>query len=139
MILKSRISRKQFEYPIYYDIEEPDLAQALSKQSLTELVTVFIEELQANGYYSALYVNNNWLINNLETQTILERFDIWYARYPETENPVWNEEKYGKQLSMWQFSEEGVVGGFDTFVDLNYCYRDYPTLMKQWGLNGFET
>ena len=30
------------------------------------------------------------------------------------------------------------VEGFDTYVDLNYCYRDYPSLMKKWGLNGFE-
>lgn len=132
------IKGKQFEMPIYYDIEENSLAANLSKDSLTELITVFIEELQANGYYSALYVNNDWLQNKLNTETVLERFDIWYARYPETENPVWNEEKYGKQLSMWQFSQEGIVEGFDTYVDLNYCYRDYPTLMKQWGLNGFE-
>lgn len=132
------IEGKQFEYPIYYDIEESSLAENLSKESLTELVTVFIEELQANGYYAALYVNNNWLVNILDTQTILSRFDLWYARYPETENPAWNTEKYGKQLSMWQYSDKGIVEGFDTEVDLDYCYRDYPALMKKWGLNGFD-
>ena len=132
------IKGKQFEYPIYYDIEENYLAESLSQESLTELITVFIEELQVNGYYAALYVNHNWLFNILNTQTILDRFDVWYARYPETENPTWNETKYGKQLSMWQFTDKGLVDGFDTEIDLNYCYRDYPTLMKKWGLNGFE-
>lgn len=132
------IKGKQFEYPIYYDIEENYLAESLSQESLTELITVFIEELQVNGYYAALYVNHNWLFNILNTQTILDRFDVWYARYPETENPTWNETKYGKQLSMWQFTDKGIVDGFDTEIDLNYCYRDYPTLMKKWGLNGFE-
>ena len=132
------IKGKQFEYPIYYDIEESYLSTNLSKDSLTELITVFIEELQANGYYSALYVNNDWLVNILDTSTVLDRFDIWYARYPKTENPVWNEAKYGKTLSMWQFDDAGIVEGFDTQIDLNYCYRDYPALMKKWGLNGFE-
>ena len=132
------IKGKQFEYPIYYDIEEAYLADTLSKDSLTELITVFIEELQVNGYYSALYVNHNWLNNILDTETVLERFDIWYARYPGTENPEWNETKYGKQLSMWQFTNSGSVDGFNTEVDINYCYRDYPSLMKKWGLNGFE-
>ena len=132
------INGKQFEYPIYYDIEEQYLADTLSKDSLTELITVFIEELQINGYYAALYVNHNWLNNILDTKTIIKRFDIWYARYPQTEAPTWNEEKYGKQLSIWQFTDKGTVEGFDTEVDLNYCYRDYPSLMKQWGLNGFE-
>ncbi|MBO7303508.1 MAG: hypothetical protein J6U68_04925 [Clostridia bacterium] len=132
------IKGKQFEYPIYYDIEENYLAESLSKDSLTELITVFIEELQANGYYAGLYVNNNWLVNILDTQTILSRFDIWYARYPEVEDPTWNTQKYGKLLSMWQYSDKGIVEGFHTEVDLDYCYRDYPALMKKWGLNGYE-
>lgn len=132
------IKGKQFEYPIYYDIEENYLAESLSQDSLTELITVFIEELQANGYYAALYVNHNWLVNILDTQTILNRFDIWYARYPETENPMWDNSKYGKQLSMWQFTDKGIIDGFDTEIDVNYCYRDYPSLIKKWGLNGFE-
>lgn len=131
------IKGKQFEYPIYYDIEEDYLANSLSKDSLTELITVFIEELQTNGYYAALYVNDNWLNRILDTKTILERFDIWYARYPLTEDPIWNKELYGDQLSMWQFTELGVIEGITDKIDLNYCYRDYPTLMKKWGLNGF--
>lgn len=132
------IKGKQFEYPIYYDIEENYLAENLSQDSLTEIITVFIEELQVNGYYSALYIDNNWLRNILDTQTVLDRFDIWYARYPQTENPEWNETKYGKQLSMWQFTDEGTVNGINNPVDVNYCYRDYPSLMKKWGLNGFK-
>ena len=132
------IKGKQFEFPIYYDIEESYLAESLSKDSLTELITVFIEELQANGYYAALYVNNNWLRNILDTETILNRFDIWFARHFNTEDPEWDKETYGNQLSMWQYSVVGVVEGFSTEIDLNYCYRDYPTIMKQWGLNGFE-
>ena len=132
------IEGKQFEMPIYYDLEEEYLAQNLTKDALTELITVFVEELQRNGYYSALYINNNWLKNKLDTQAILDRFDIWYARYPQTENPVWDEAKYGKQLSMWQFDDQGAVDGIVGDVDLNYCYRDYLSLMKKWGLNGFE-
>ena len=132
------IKGKQFEFPIYYDIEEPSLAENLPKEALTELITAFIEELQKNGYYSALYVNANWLNNILDTEAILERFDVWYARYPGTEDPTWNKNKYGNLLSMWQYTNQGTVEGFDTDIDLNFCYRDYPSLMKKWGLNGFE-
>ena len=131
------IEGKQFEFPIYFDIEDKTL-KGLSKNLLTELITTFIEELQANGYYSALYANNEWLSEILDTSTILKRFDIWYARYPGTDSPIWNESKYGKQLSMWQFTDTGVVNGFTDYIDINYCYRDYPELMKKWGLNGFE-
>ena len=130
------LSGKTFEYPIYFDLEDPSLA-TLGKSKLTELCEIFICSMQANGYYSALYTNNNWLQNLLDTSRILSLFDIWYARYPQTDIPVWNEEKYGKQLSMWQYTQNGEINGIDGYFDFNLCYRDYKEIMKKWGLNGF--
>ena len=130
------LSGKSFEYPIYFDIEDPSLI-SLGKDHLTELCEVFICSMQKNGYYSALYTNNNWLQNILDTSRILSLFDIWYARYPQTDVPVWNEEKYGKQLSMWQYTQTGEINGIEGYFDMNLCYRDYINIMKKWGLNGF--
>lgn len=128
---------KTFEFPIYFDIEDPTLIP-LGKERLTELCEIFICSLQENGYYSALYTNNNWLTNLLDTSRILSLFDIWYARYPEVDAPVWNEEKYGEQLSMWQYTQSGEIEGIEGFFDMNFCYRDYLSIMKKWGLNGFR-
>ena len=135
-LLLEYLKGKEFEYPIYFDLEDPSLS-TLSKEHLTELCETFICSMQKNGYYSALYTNNNWLRNILDTERILSLFDIWYARYPETDTPVWNEEKYGKQLSMWQYTQTGEIFGIDGYFDMNLCYRDYPEIMKAWGLNGF--
>ncbi|MBO7303507.1 MAG: hypothetical protein J6U68_04920, partial [Clostridia bacterium] len=131
------LSGKVFEYPIYLDLEDPSLT-TLSSTELTRLCEVFICSLQENGYYSALYTNNNWLQNMLDTSRILSLFDIWYARYPLTDTPVWNEEKYGKQLSMWQYTQTGEIDGIEGYFDINLCYRDYYNIMKNWGLNGFS-
>ncbi len=131
------IEGKSFEFPIYFDIEDP-LLITLGKERLTELCEVFICSMQEKGYYSALYTNNNWLTNILDTSRILSLFDIWYARYPETETPVWNEEKYGRRLSMWQYTQYGEIAGIDGYFDMNLCYRDYFNIMKKWGLNGFK-
>ncbi len=130
------LSGKRFEYPIYFDLEDPSLI-SLGKSELTRLCEVFICSMQKNGYYSALYTNNNWLKNILETSRILSLFDIWYARYPLTDVPAWNEEKYGKQLSMWQYTQTGEIDGIEGYFDMNFCYRDYINIMKKWGLNGF--
>ncbi len=131
------IEGKSFEFPIYFDIEDPSLIE-LGKEKLTELCETFICSMQENGYYSALYTNNNWLTNILDTSRILTLFDIWYARYPETEIPVWNEEKYGRRLSMWQYTQYGEIAGIDGYFDMNLCYRNYFEIMKKWELNGFE-
>ncbi len=133
--LLTYLSGKAFEYPIYFDLEDPSLTD-LGKEKLTELCEVFICSLQKNGYYSALYTNNNWLQNMLDTSKILSLFDIWYARYPLTDVPIWNEEKYGKQLSMWQYTQTGEIDGIEGYFDINLCYRNYPEIMKKWKLNG---
>lgn len=127
---------KQFEYPIYLDLEDSSLL-SLGKNHLSAMCEAFLGKLQANGYYAGLYTNHNWLTNILDTARMVTLFDIWYARYPGTSVPTWNEEKYGRQLGMWQFTESGTIPGLDGYFDFNYSYKDYSELMKKWGLNGY--
>ena len=134
--LMGYLEGKKFEYPIYLDLEDSSL-EGLGKNYLSAMCEAFIVTLQENGYYAAIYSNHNWLTYILDSARIFALYDVWYARYPLTEKPVWNEEKYGKQLGMWQYTESGNIEGIDGYFDLNYAYRDYPEIMKKWGLNGF--
>ena len=127
---------KQFEYPIYLDLEDPSL-QSLGKNYLSNMCVAFLEELQLNGYYTGLYTNHTWLTTILDTAKMVTLFDIWYARYPGTTVPTWNEEKYGKQLGMWQYTQSGSINGIEGNFDFNYSYKDYKATMQKWGLNGF--
>ncbi len=149
--LLSWIDGKQFEYPIYFDLEDPSLAE-LEPTYLTEMCLTFADALQSRGYYCGLYANHNWLFNILETDVIKESFDIWYARYPtqpvdppadffipfDGEPLEWNEEKFGEQLGMWQYTDKGKIEGFKFHFDFNYSYKDYSKIMKDWKLNGMS-
>jgi GH25 family lysozyme M1 (1,4-beta-N-acetylmuramidase) len=135
-MLLSFLEGKQFEYPIYLDLEDPSLS-ALGKNYLSRMCTTFLETLQRNGYYAGLYTNHTWLTTLLDTARMVSLFDIWYARYPGTEAPTWNEEKYGKQLGMWQYTQSGSIEGIEGEFDLNYSYKNYSSIMKKWGLNGY--
>jgi excisionase family DNA binding protein len=135
----SYIEGKQFEYPIYFDLEEKSNPQlhTLSKEHLTELCVTFVEILQEHGYYCGIYVNNDWLYNILDTDEIKARFDIWFARYPYISNIMWsnsdiewNIDSYGKQLGMWQYTEKGYFEENGKKFDFNYCYKDYPEIMS---------
>jgi GH25 family lysozyme M1 (1,4-beta-N-acetylmuramidase) len=141
------LAGKQFEYPIYFDIED-DRLEGLDKDTLTAICIEFISVLQENGYYSALYTNNKWLTTLLHTDQITTLFDIWYSnpasRTEIVNEAVWDPDKHGKQMAMFQFSFTGTIDGIirddgktPTSFDLNYCYKDYPTLIKELGLNGF--
>ena len=128
---------KQLEYPIYLDLEDPSL-QGLGKNYLSNMCVTFLEELQSAGYYAGLYTNHTWLTTILDTAKMVTLFDLWYARYPGTTVPAWNEEKYGKQLGMWQYTQSGTIDGIEGSFDFNYVYKDYPSTMEKWGLNGFK-
>ena len=140
------IKGKKFEYPVYFDIEDERL-MANGKQVLTDVCVEFISILQENGYYGALYTNNNWLTTLLQTDKVTTLFDVWYARYPSLSDGFneaqWSEEKYGKQMTMWQFSKTGHIDGLNftngkpISFDLNYAYKDYPTLIKEHRYNGY--
>lgn len=151
--LLTLLEGKTFEYPIFFDIEYSDAtieAKGLTPDKLTEICSAFINELQNNGYYAALYTNNKWLTEYLYTDKIVTLFDVWYARYASNTETivdgVWNTEKFGPQMSMWQFSHTGIIDGIlkqdgsgeHVQFDMNYAYKDYPTIIKELGYNGFS-
>lgn len=136
---------KQFEYPIYFDLEDTT-QESLGKDTLTSICGAFISTLQENGFYAALYTNNDWLVNRLHADIIKPLYDIWYARPPmagtapvdSDEVFLWNTEKYGANLGMWQYTHHGVIDGIENVeFDFNYVYRDYPSIIKKYGYNGF--
>ena len=145
-VLLNYLEGKQFEYPIYLDLEDVT-QETLDKELLSQMCIKFFEILQKKGYYVALYTNNGWLTDILDTQFVLDNFDIWYARYPQAyegynfsseEQPVWNTELYGENLGMWQFTSTGVLEAIPEYaVDISVSYKDYPSIIKGLGLNGY--
>lgn len=137
------IEGKQFEYPIYFDIEDPSL-ETLAGDHLTEICFAFAEVLQTNGYYCGMYLNNEWLTRLLDTEKIVESFDVWYARYPLDGTPApWElqefawDESYGQNVGMWQYTRNGIFTDYHGEFDLSFAYKDYAALMVALGLNGF--
>lgn len=143
---------KQFEYPIYLDLEDAPNSgyypSEIAAPILTEMCLTFFSELQKEGYYTGLYVNNNFLFNILQTDNMIELFEIWYARYPsmsdyvwsveDNETFVWNTDKYGETLGMWQYCCTGIFDSISGDLDFNYSYKDYPAIIKYYGFNGFS-
>ncbi len=132
-LLLSILDGKQFEYPIYLDLEDDSLA-GLDKATITEMCVEFFTILQRAGYYTGLYVNDTWLKNHVDTATALQYFEIWYSR----PNEVWDTEKYGENLGMWQYSFTGTFDFMEGIpFDLNLAYKNYPEIIKNGGFNGY--
>ncbi|MDE6501001.1 MAG: glycoside hydrolase family 25 protein [Ruminococcus sp.] len=126
----SVIAGKKFEYPIYFDIEQPNQI-ALGRNAVSAIIKAFMNTLENAGYWAGLYMSAYYL-ENCTTDDIKVRYAVWVADYVE------NAPNYDGVYGMWQKSETGVVAGINGNVDIDECYVDYPISMKNAGLNGFQ-
>ncbi len=146
-LLINLLHGKQFEYPIYLDLEDEGTyltedktaLLGISKARLNQMCVEFFSTLQRAGYYTGLYVNDNWLYTIIDTDSAISNFDIWYARFPGVEAPVWNPDKSEMPFGMWQYSDKGSIDGVGEPFDINLCYKDYPSIIKTGGFNGYES
>jgi hypothetical protein len=124
---------KQFEYPIYIDVEDTYYQAKAGKTSNTEAIKGFCEYLENKGYYVGIYANNNWFNNYIDTPK-LSAYDKWVANWGKTRPTT-------PEGGMWQFggstnaTRTNIVAGM--VCDQNYAYKDYPAIIKSAGLNGF--
>lgn len=124
---------KQFEYPIYIDVEDTYYQAKAGKQAVTDGIIGFCEYLENKGYYVGIYANTNWF-NNYMYLDQLKAYDKWIAQWS-TNRPD------SPEGGMWQFGGEtnyirsNKVAGVT--CDQNYAYKDYPSIIKNAGLNGF--
>lgn len=128
------IAGKQFEMPIYLDIEDKSV-RAVGRNTCNEIVKAFGEVIENAGYYFAVYTNKDWYNSVLSGSTLNKSYDWWIAQWS-TKKPT------GVDFGVWQFGGEtnyirgNKVAGVTT--DQNYCYKDYLSIMKANGLNGFS-
>ena len=130
----SVIKGKTFEYPIYLDIEDRSIRK-LSRNTLNEIVKVYGEAIEKAGYYFGVYSNYDWYKNVISGSTLNKKYDWWVASWTKT-MPT------GVNAGMWQFGGSSnalrspKVAGVVT--DQDYAFKDYPSIMKSKGLNGFK-
>ena len=125
---------KEFEYPIYYDIEDFSFTgRSKNRQSATNAVVRFCKHFERLGYYVGIY-SNKYFIDQWLDKSQIKDFDIWIADWRKGVD-------YSKSFGMHQFTNRGRFTGIPSTgeggVDTNYSYIDYPEIMKNYGLNGY--
>lgn len=125
------VKGKKFDLPVYFDTEDKSIMN-LNKNTLTDCCIAWCNKLEENGYYAGIYASASWFIEHLELSK-LTRYDKWLAHW--ASKPRWGNEFGG----LWQYSEKGKVPGIQGDVDLDLCYRDYPSIIRSKGLNGYST
>ncbi len=145
-----------FEYPIFYDIEESDQI-ALSSANATALCEGWCDTLKAKGYYPGIYSGTQFY--NKLTSSFKSKNDLWIAHVLNGAGKEWSSQfnykskAYNTQgYTMWQYSWSNIYNGSYIYngvyksgttkvdaLDLDVCYKDYPTIMKTYGYNNCQS
>lgn len=119
----------KMEYPVYYDLEDENTTGKQSNQEIADIAKAFADELEANDYFVGMYASLYWWKTKL-TNEIFDRYTRWVANYAAELN-------FDKDYDMWQYSSTGWVEGVPSVVDMNYCYADFPMIIREAGKNNF--
>ena len=117
---------KQFELPIFYDIEEYSIISK-SAGELKDIISAFCDTLLKNGYYAGVYCG--FAVTDKVGTSFMNKYPVWFAQW-------YKECQYTGNYGVWQFNDKVYVDGFGE-IDGDYQYVDYTSYIKQNGYNGF--
>lgn len=121
------IKGKKFEYPIFFDIEERSQLDK-GKAFCDSLINSFCTTLEKAGYFAGIYCSTYWLTNCV-SEEVRKRFTVWIAE--------WGRKcTYTGSYGIWQ-NGTARVDGVKGEADHDFCYIDYPSRIKEAGLNGY--
>jgi hypothetical protein len=135
---------KLFEYPIYFDYEDPSQA-SISGSAAAQICYAFMDTLKEAGYLVGLYSMASWIEQSwVTTSGIRDTYEGWVAHLAtEANNSGMHSgeykklhSKYSTRYGMLQYSFTTYVNGAGPF-DCNVSYKDYPAIVKQYGFNGY--
>lgn len=133
-LLNNVLKNKQFELPVYIDIED-ERYYSRPKANNSAVVKAFCDTLEANDYFAGVYASTYFFATYLDDSQ-LKAYTHWVAQwstqltYPDK-----------SVVGMWQFGgstnriRSPILAGVN--VDQNYMFKDFSTIIKSYGLNGF--
>lgn len=120
---------KQFEYPIYVDVEET-AHRSMKASSLANVICAFTDAIGAAGFLPGVY-SWKWMLEPCGSK--VAALEWWVCAWTKTK-PC--------ECGMWQFGGETnllrstTLAGYKN-MDQSYAYVDYPSMVKANGLNGY--
>lgn len=120
--------------PVVIDTEDADGYRRKhgnpSWEVIADMLVMQLQGLERNGYYAMWYASKSWAVNLMRIRPELKKYDLWLAH--------WGVTKPSMPCGLWQYTSSGdkYGDGIDT-SDLNIAYIDYPTVIKEHGLNNW--
>ncbi len=130
----SWIAGKTFEYPLYFDYEDPS-QESLSNATAKSICLTFMDKLANAGYLTGMYTGQ-YKSTVLPTSEICARYEIWIAHYYDYTYES-KSSTYSTKYGMYQYTDRKTFSSYGPY-DANVVFKDYPTIVKTYGFNGYS-
>ena len=128
---KKLLAGKQFELPIYYDVECRERMDKVSKEQLTAQVIAWCDKMEQAGYFVGVYSYTSFITEKLNIAALAQRYTIWLADY---------RQNYDRTIprDMHQYTSTAQIAGIAGGVDMSNLFRtNLMETIQEAGLNGF--
>ncbi len=129
------ISGKKFEYPVYFDYEDPS-QDYLSQATALNINLTFLDMIAEKGYLAGMYTGQ-YKSTTLPMSQICAKYEFWVASYFYDGIHSTRDVLFASRAGMWQYTSTKYVNGVGP-LDANVCYKDYPSIVKKYGFNGYS-
>ena len=129
------IQGKTFEYPLYFDYEDPS-QNNLSSQTSKNICLTFMDRLAQAGYLTGMYTGY-YKSTQLPMSEICAKYEAWIANYYDYTYQTLSA-KYQTMFGMYQYTDRNYVNGAGPY-DGNVAFKDYPSIVKKYGFNGYTS
>ena len=128
------IKGKQFEYPVYFDIENRDHHKGASNAELVKMCQNFCDFMESKGYLAGVYANTDWFTNYISGLP-KGKYNEWEANYGLNDGTL-QDVKLVRNPRIHQFTSNYELN--NKKFDRNVSYFDFETVIKERVLNGFS-
>ena len=133
LLIEHCLKGKQFDYPIYYDVEDKLIINK-SVEDATNIIKSWCDTMESHGYFVGIYMNQSCFNNEVKGSELAKKYSQWRA--------YWTTEKNKPNAQMWQFGGEtnlirsNKIAGLT--CDQDYAFEDFPSIIKSGGFNGYS-
>lgn len=126
-LLKKVKKKTKIPYFIALDIEDA-CQSGLSRSEVEAISKAFIDVVEKAGFYVALYSYESFLQNKFSA-SFRSKYSVWCANFSKTPTI-----KYDTH----QYTDVGRVDGCTGSIDLNRTTKNFKSIIKKAGLNGYK-
>ena len=123
-----QIKSYPISYPVVYDCEgftnADSRMKSLTAEQRTENAIAFLSTVTSKGYEGMFYAPKSQIEDSSlwNISKIAQSYKVWLAHYDSAVYPQKEVPNYGGRFDMWQYTNNGKVGGIKGAVDLNVSY-----------------